>query len=71
MDSFPRLSKTWFLTGEKVLFTGIYKILDHIESTHDCPSSPENDEIKLEKGQYFPVHKPCNKEAIWRLIALK
>ncbi|MEW6063220.1 MAG: YjzC family protein [Nanoarchaeota archaeon] len=63
MTAKSRISEL-FITGEKVRVTGKYILFEHI-GTFKCNFKEK--EIKLKKGELFPVHKPCNKGAIWEL----
>ncbi len=53
-----------FITGERVRKTGKYRLFEHIGR---CKCNSRDRGITLKRGEIFPVHKPCNKGAIWEL----
>ena len=58
-----------FKTGEKVTISGIYSYERHIESIapFTCTPTPEEEQIKLFKGDTFPAHSECEQGVIWKL----
>ena len=54
-----------FLSGQKVLVTGIYHFEGHLNSSECHPKSYQN--MPLNKGDVFPSCLGCNCGAYWTL----
>jgi hypothetical protein len=57
---------TMFYSGETVPVSGIYHFRSHRDGTC-CLNHLAKYRIARKKGQTFPSHHRCGKDAIWRL----
>ena len=60
--------RTRFKTGEKCTIAGDYRFDGYLDGTVEPAPTPEEMEIRLEKGETFPPIRSAKDACWWQLI---